>query len=289
MIETCLYQYLENHRYINDEVLDLLKNELDKKIYLYGDQLKASLEAPKRIRKYFVAPLKGIYLLVDLIINCSSGSNGGKRILSNAYFTYNDELRNLGYHVYRPTWSVVWKKNHLFDFRFFWQAENLKKKFRDGEFRYLLSDEFIDIVNKFNKYFKNMVLRTNLKALCVHNDLEFFEKLAISVFQKTCRPSFLFLHGLPCRYNNLDDNRTTYMVLWGEQIKKNYIQAGVDESKIFISGHPFYKDLPRKDLKFSFDDVLVITKNIPGSPLISKNTIIAEIGFGIQAMHSGNV
>jgi hypothetical protein len=72
------------------------------------------------------------------------------------------------------------------------------------------------------------------------------------------------LHGLPGRYNQIDDNRSDYLIVWGEKIREHYIKVGINPNKIFISGHPSYKQPELTKLKFSFDSVLILTKPLNG-------------------------
>ena len=112
------------------------------------------------------------------------------------------------------------------------------------------------------------------------------EKIAITVFNKIKKPSFLFLHGLPERYNNLDDNRTNYLIVWGEKIKENYVHHGVSPEKIFISGHPYYSSFKKGDLRFSFDNILVITYALSGGQPRSNSYQLKDRGRAILYLYS---
>ena len=35
----------------------------------------------------------------------------------------------------------------------------------------------------------------------------------------------------------------------------------MDPNKIFVSGHPYYNELTKKELRFGFDDILILSKS----------------------------
>jgi hypothetical protein len=103
-------------------------------------------------------------------------------------------------------------------------------------------------------------MASDAKALFVPNDVSFFENLSIAIFKELKRPSFIFLHGLPGRYNIIDENRSDYLIVWGEKIRQYYIQTGFSPEKVLVSGHPFYTDPGKKELRNDLSDILVLAK-----------------------------
>jgi len=90
---------------------------------------------------------------------------------------------------------------------------------------------------------------------------------------------------LPGRYNSFDDNRSDFLIVWGEKIKENYINVGVNPNKIYVSGHPYYKTLNTLNLKFSFDDILVLNNSIDGAHH-SDGIIMGDRGNSILYLFS---
>ena len=75
----------------------------------------------------------------------------------------------------------------------------------------------------------------------IHNSMNYpMERMAIDAGKEMGIPTVVFLHGLPARYNKIDDNRANYLCVWGEGIKEQYINVGVDPDKILITGHPSF-------------------------------------------------
>jgi hypothetical protein len=262
-----LTAYLKQNQVISEEWYDCLRYELDKHIYYYGNHFTRPLERVQSDKKE-----KAKYDLKMLISNVK-GRFPGKAIdkskpivISNAYFNFNDELSKAGFTVIQPPWTNDRNSWGYYDEGLVQLCIKIKRLFEFSDFSYLLSDEFIDILKEFREGFKNFVLKEQIAALVVPNDETFFENISIKIFKAIQLPSFIFLHGLPARYNTIDENRSDYLIVWGKKLKELYEQNGMPGNKIFVSGHPAYRNLSNEVPEFSLKDVLVLTKTIPGSP-----------------------
>ena len=252
-------------KFKSDPVLfDALKYEFDRRIYHYGDQFKHPFNInSKNISQNLRRILKRGYL-ISKIISTSNKSICKPRILSSAYFTLNSELSEMGYEVFCPTWSLTKGKNVFPDLELYEGAHKIETILRRASFNYLLSDNFKVEVEKFKKQLTLSLKKHEVKAVIVANDLGFFENMLIDVCKQIKIPSMIFLHGLPGRYNSIDDNKTDYLIVWGEKIKQNYIDYGFNPDKIIVSGHPYYKKFKPGALAFSLDNILVLTKPMCG-------------------------
>lgn len=279
-----LFDYLRRTDAIDEKVLDYLKYELDKRIYYFGGHFKNPIERQHSIRLRFRRNLKKCYARVKLAASQLPVSSS-KRLMSSAFFSLDVELKKLGYFVCRPSWSVNLANlaQPLYpDPGFTAEAIRLEMALLSESYKNLVAKSFTDGVLRFKEQFSDSISRLKMAALCVPNDLSFFYRLSIDVFQEAGLPTFLFQHGLPGRYNHIDDNRTDYLVVWGTKIKQLYVAAGVDESKILVSGHPFYKEPPRKELEFGFRDILVLDKGSQeGAPSASDKVILSDRGNSI--------
>lgn len=268
-----LLDYLKENCQLNEVTFDLLKYEFDKRIYYYGEQFKHPFEGNNKgiylfLRKYLKAIFINYTILTNKIANCERGN-----ILSSAYFSVNSELNKIGYSVYCPPWSISRDRNIYPDSEVYFHGRKLKNFLLHACFSDLLGMEFLEILKNFEQLLASSLRRNNIKAIIVANDIAFFENLLIKICKEINIPSFIFLHGLPGRYNDLDDNQTDYLVVWGDKIKENYITHGIAPSKIIVAGHPFYQQLGRKPLKFSLDKILVVTKAMSGAQFRDKTRI----------------
>jgi len=263
-----LIDYIRENFNVDKGILESIKYELDQHIYYYGRQFKYPkerqydlanriTERTKKILKHYASLISSI-CTPDII-------NGKKNILSNAYFSTNAELNKLNFNVYRPPWNIGRDFKVLTNQEILREVEYFKKSFQRKSFIDLISQEFINKIQTFKSKQKKYFLDNEIDALFVPNDVSFFENISINIFRQINRPSFIFLHGLPGRYNNIDENKTDYLIVWGEKIKEHYVRAGIVQDKIFVSGHPYYKELRFKDLRFNLDTPLIITKSMSGA------------------------
>lgn len=263
-----LFKYITKSEKIDDQLYDNLRYVLESKVYYYGnhflypDEKSTGRESARRRMKHVLRTIYAYYRL-----SRKKNNSSGIKVLSNAYFTFNDELQDLGFNVLSPNWSFAKNSRHLFgNVPFHKATEVIRKQVFDSEFSYLISDSFADEYYRFRQKLTDLVVEENIASLVVPNDVSFFENLAIQVFRELKRPSFIFLHGLPARYNIIDENRTDYLIVWGERIKEHYIDMGFSPEKILVGGHPLYKKLATKEVRSALDNVLVLAKVGTGSP-----------------------
>ncbi len=271
MSRSYLLDYLKDSGLINQAKLDLLKYELDQRIYYYGNHFKHSKEneiiCSKTLKwncRYLLQYiLIYVYIIFYLLFKDNKRHNK-KTIISNAYFSVNEELKKLGFDILRPIHNLI-VGGGVQKFKIIREFTRIDRKIRIGNFNYLLSDNFLKELDLFENDLMEYYKSINVDALVVSNDISFFEQLNIRIFKKLGKPSFIFLHGLPGRYNIYDDSQADYLIVWGEKIKQNYIDAGFKSDKILVSGHPFYSQLPNQPLRNSFENILVVSKSLHGA------------------------
>lgn len=263
-----LLDYLKDNQKNKKEKIDLLKYELDQRIYYFGGHFKRSREKEIILSqtgfarfKYF---LRNIYAFCLLFKTVKKSS--GKIIISDAYFSVNARLAGLGLNILRPLHSLVWGGRPAGNFKILSEFIALDKVIRSGDFRELLSDSFLKQLDLFTDQLTEYYRSLGVDALIVPNDISFFEQLNIQVFKRLGKPSFIFSHGgPPGRYNIYDENQTDYLIVWGEKIKQHYIKSGFKPDKIIVSGHPFYERLSAEPLRYGLDNILVISKSLNGA------------------------
>jgi len=280
-----LLDYLKNNSYFTQTRYDNIRYELDKYLHYYGDHYKYPHEFQgKKSESLLRIYIKRLFVLYKILQNRKSKAIG-EMILSNAYFSVNEELKNLGYQVFCPSWRMVNDRNVLSSFNLFLRSEKIKSKFSNSNFNELLKEDFITEINEFEEELTLLLRKRKIKSLFVPNDVSFFENLSLQICKRLGIPTFIFLHGLPGRYNQIDEHRSDYLIVWGEKIKENYIKTGMNPDKIFVSGHPYYKKLEFSKLRYSFNNVLVLTKSIVGAHH-SDGVILGDRGNLILYLYS---
>jgi hypothetical protein len=272
-----LLSFLKQEQILNAYWYDCLRYELDKHVYYYGNHYMRSLESVQNDKtekaKY---ALKILRSTVKEKLSKKSVNKSNPVIISNAYFNFNDKLSKPGFTVIQPPWANRSDLSY-YDAGIVNLCIKIKSLFEFADFNYLISKEFIQLLEKFSNLFKSFITKEKIAALIVPNDENFFANISVKIFKELGLPTFIFLHGLPARYNTIDEHRSDYLVVWGKKMKEIYMRKGMAENKIFISGHPKYQKGIKKSIEFSLNNILVLTKTIVGSPH-SSGMILSDRG-----------
>ncbi len=272
-----LIDYLRHDLNLDPDIIESLKFELDQHIYNYGQQFRYPREIwnkGKIQERFFNRILNTGFRYYQLFFKNRKISNQSGVIVSNAYFTVNEELRKLGFEVFRPLWSPMWSLSGenltLYNKKLYETTNLLKQGFIKNNFVDLINDKILGVIRKYRQDLMEYYVTKKVHALFIPNDIGFFENLSIKILKEIQIPSFIFLHGLPGRYNIYDENRSDYLIVWGEKIREHYIQTGFDRKKIYVSGHPYYNSYQGNELRFNFDDILLVTKSMNGAQFSDK-------------------
>lgn len=257
-----LTNYIKQNYKIDPQILDNIKFLLDSHIHHFGNNFKSPIESSRKgFYHYFRLIIRRLYIVFKIIQNANVVKDK-KRILSSSYFSVNSEIEKLQYQVFCPSWSMSGNRNVLSTISFFLYTELLSHHLNKYNFGQIISSEFANEIVLFKNKLKIFLIEKQIDAIIVPNDQTFFANVLIEVCKQVKIPSFIFLHGLPCRYNDIDENRADYLIVWGNKIKENYIKAGINSNKILVSGHPYYTFNAPENLKFSFENILIISKSI---------------------------
>jgi len=240
---------------IAKKYIDFFKIELD--WHIYNSEFQKSIQ-----NETYVDLKRKLYKLFQYSNTLLSGfdkkANKNLNILSSVAFP-DGLLNNLGYNFFKPIWNSHIKTNVFEDFKTINWYHNVRKKINSKNFNELLDVEWYHNLHEFQNHLVSEYSKKDFRALFLGTDQIFYSKYCIEVFNKMQRPTFVFSHGLPGIYSKEVDNRSDYLMVWGEKIRENYIEAGFDSSKIKVVGHPKYKDIPKnKTLRSDLSDVLVI-------------------------------
>ena len=283
-----LIGYIKKNSNIDEDIFDAIKYELDRHIYFYGDNFDYPRERTATVKAWLKTIHNDMSRECSVMLKALSGNKPGSKtnnIISSSYFSINDELRQAGYNVYRPLWCDGKYRDAIIDINLYRESEAIKDIFVRGDLTDIISGRFIKRIRSFKERLKNYYIDNNISAIVVPNDISFFENLSIKIFKEIKRPSFIFLHGLPGRYNEIAESRSDYLIVWGNKIKENYIKAGFRGEKILVSGHPYYKEPRGGELRFGTEDILIITKSMPGAQQ-SDEVRLSDRGNSILYLYS---
>ena len=277
------FSYLRKTSILDKKTLELIKYELDKKIFLFGDHFNKSYERMNFTKLKFILSL---FFKNLLALKYSKKSNIKNAVLFNANFYLTPEFQKKGYELITPELYYRTKLSFLGGLSTLNKMELIKYLFVNGDMFYLLSKSFENKILDLKKELKSYIINNDIKALFLSNDMAFLEKLLISIFKELNIPTFIFLHGIPTTYNNIDNNRADYLVVWSDKIKNTYINIGLDKEKIIISGNPIYSSKKINNLSFNLNNLLIITHSITQSPENSEKLILQERGALLTYLYS---
>lgn len=268
-----IFDYLLSAGRLDSDTYDLLKYSWGRKIYNYGEHAGFSLENAG-IKRTARRLIRALYVLFAVLINTRSVDQTERNVISNAYFNFNKELRRSGYNVYAFPWNFSNDRLMIGTRELAKYVNTLLRYLEELPFNEIVNESFLDLLRGFGEIFAEFVVGKNIVAAVVPSDVTFFENFVVKSFRKLGRNSFIFLHGLPGRYNSIDENRSNFLIVWGEKIRQNYMKYGFDRRKIIVTGHPNYKEKLRSDpLRNTLEDVLVLTKAIDVSQFSDRKRV----------------
>ncbi len=239
------------------ELFDIFLYESNGILYNYGDHQKGNVHSRFNLLKSLATRW---ILKIKSVVSGTLKKEPTDLIISNAYVTV-----PLGTRIVAPPWSASFR-NNVYPGNVYKTINAINKVRNARSLRAIYSKEFYNLIKAYKRCIEEFVKKNKLKAAFFPNDLSFYENLTIHTLNGIGIPTFVYLHGLPARYNRIDDNRAKYLVVWGEGIKKNYVDAGVDPDKILTLKHPVYHSFQFTSLRSSLDNILVLTKAINGTP-----------------------
>lgn len=246
------------------EVLEWMKYFLDNRMYYYGNNFLCPYEA----RPHKIEIRKYIYKLYTRIRRKTISYEDS--VISNAYFNVSSYIKEEGLKVVPPPWET----NNMSK-----ESQETIYQMEFSDFNKVVSDSFSRKVYCLKDELKDFFLKNNTPFLLLSNDLVPIHRIAIDVCRELGIASGIFLHGLPARYNSIDDSRADYLFVWGEKIRDNYLAVG-SQTSIVVVGHPNLSSI--KIEKKSPQNVVVLSRAINGAPSSSDHHQVDERGICIQ-------
>lgn len=257
-MEQYLIKYLKdfNENSLIEKYIDFFKVELDWFIYNYGENFSKTHSRQRKRIKYDIYR-KTQYL--SSLFKKNNTESDKINILSGVLFQNQDVLHELGVNLVSSVFQPIGFNNIIGDYKSIHLLNKKNLIIKKGVFNDLLSKElFLEfeylqktLLKKYNEY--------KFRALFVSTDQYFETKYLIDIFKQLQKPSFIFSHGLPGIYSLSVDNRSNYLMVWGDQIKQNYVNNGFNADKIFVTGSPSFSDFNiKKKLRNSLDNILII-------------------------------
>lgn len=244
---------------IEQSDIDKIKIELDWRIYHYGENFSNPLEN-RRFPIDVNILLRNIKNRLLFLKNSIRGTQKNS-IISSIYFAnFYTYLTSLGYSVKSPVWLPM---GYAIDGDMpLWQSKNrVSALLETATFRELLGEKSLHVFKNFERELHDYFIKSDPLALILFTDQYYFSKVALEIFKKIERKSFILSHGLPGIYSKEVDNRADYLLVWGKKMRANYIKNGFEDNKIHVVGHPGYSQNGNQlPLRNSLEHILVLPK-----------------------------
>jgi hypothetical protein len=236
--------------------------DLSSYFYFYGDHFNKS---PKQIIKIYLIRIISYFIGIMNRIRITKERNN-RTIISDSYFTINDELSKLGLPISRTPWTLDKNNTNTFNLNLY-KYRNLLTKMINSGIDSVLSKDFKAVHELFYENVYSYVKRSDSLALILPADATFSQRIIIKVFKNLNKPSFIYLHGgLPSSYDPYRFNLTDYLLVWGDKLKEEYVKNGFNREKLIVVGHPYYEKIPdRGSLRFELNSILVLSKPVLGN------------------------
>ncbi len=256
---------------------DYLKSELDKRIYYFGNHFKNRFENENN-RKLLKTCLLYIFSFVTIkYFYFPKKRRNELNVISSAYFKFGGQLNKSGFRSYPTPWSIN-KSGSLLSLREFITLRIFIYNLEISNFAAITGIEFEKKIERVSILLNKILINRKIVGVFLPQDVGILERITISHAKKLGIPTFVVLHGWALRYGNtVNDNYADYICVHGEALRDNLISSGFKREKILVIGHPYYSNMiyPTQ-LRFSFEDILVISKPLPGQPLEIDNRLFGR-------------
>lgn len=246
------------------EILEWMKNVLDNRVYYYGQHFSNPFKQPLK-KSYVRSKLAGVYRKYKFPKESYEGV-----AICNAYFNVSENIRREGLKVTLPPWETY---NLSENGNMTWY------QMQYADFNIVLSEDFERQVYSLKDELMMFFKKNHTPFLLLSNDILPIHRMAIDVCKELGIPTGIFLHGLPARYNAIDDSRADYLFVWGEKIKTNYINAG-SKTNIVVVGHPDFSSFNIEECHPN--DVVVLSRAVQGAPSDSSVHVVDDRGICLQ-------
>jgi hypothetical protein len=256
-MERYLINYLKENT--SDEIckkyIDFFKCEMDWFIYNYGEHISRYISRKGKKIGVISKQILNTLILFQKVKTFKDKIN----ILSGNHLIKKIYLWNLGFNPLSSIFQPLGKRQIIGDTMSIKLDERIRKAIYWDSFRDLYNKDLFLELEENQKNIIKQFKEFNIRALLLWNAQYFSSKYLIDISKQIGIPSMVFSHGLPGIYSKEIDNRTDFLMVWGERIKENYVRCGIEPTKIFITGNPKYKyiNIP-KTLRNSLNNILII-------------------------------
>lgn len=222
-------------------------------------ELDAKIYDPKKLHHSVISLLKEF---VNIIFKIRFNSDNKEKSINASYIEVNKV------NVYSSLWSFKNNNKILFDLKLFICFVKISAILKFANYYTIKSGNYDHYFKSWFTLLSNYLITNNFKRIILSHDLTFFEKSIIHVSKINNITTSVYLHGIPARYNEIDDQRADELYVWGDAIRSNYLKVKKNKCRIKVVGHPIFSK--NFDNSFpvinNYDRILILTKSINKIP-----------------------
>lgn len=264
VMKSILCEAIQGARPEYAQMVDLLSSELSNYCFGDGEHLSSyvsNVSFVKRIRIWLRIRSRIAELQQKLVD--STESMGQPVVSYQGYFNTQavvSQLRNQGLFLRQVPWIKKNKQNDVFC-----RYSSLERVINQKNVDVLLCEKTFELIRIMENLLAEYYSQKSIRGLVLPFDCYCIQRMAIAAAQKNGVPSMVYLHGIPGVYSAVDNNRADYLAVWGEAIRQEYINRGINGNKIVVVGHPEFSGISSlPSPRFSFDHIVVLTHSLPG-------------------------
>ena len=287
-------QYAEKYSSLSKENFDLLYYQLDKCVWCHSDYWRNSLQIYKTIElncncksifslqksfafiKSIITRFRNFFLLKKEIKN----DNYNEIVICRSYFNFKADFPFCCFDLFDFSFLDVNKYKN--DIKLIMEVE---ENFKTEGLNYFLSSEMNEKINQLKESLIRIYSSNKVKAFFTYADSDFWSRILILVFKKLNKPTFLYVHGMPGIYKSVY-NRSDFLLVWSEKMKRNFIDAGMPKEKIILWQNKKYAGITASLKKVELSSVVVLGYTIPGSDPCCDKTRTFQRNFGLTLLYA---
>ncbi len=169
-------------------------------------------------------------------------------------------------------------------------------KYVEPGLNFLISKEFISLINLYYQTFLRIFYEENIKAVVLTSQNSIFDKCVIAVAKNCGVPVLRIQHGIAVDLvppDGGDCDKSMYKLVFSDNVKKELMDVGWDENKLIVVGSLIFDDIGKisKTLKENNEIIfLIATSPFVETNLLSENeyrTKIETILRSIEKINAG--
>lgn len=272
-------------RGLDPDVTDNLKYAVERHLYHYGSHFRNGFEGVGR-----TLPVPEAVALLESAIPAILRIEGdagwldrvmepyrGKRILfdcsyinrgagtADAQGVFRNVLASSGWTLVPPPWADPAPRSE--DWRILSSILGVFETTQTSSVQLLLNPDYQALLARVLAILRKVFAAAPIGGLLAPYAETLFERASLRMCTEMGKVSMVVLHGaLPGAATPESLGPARHIVVWGEAIRRSFVESGLDPSRVVVVGNPLVEKLPGPVARPDFHSCLVLTRAQNGAP-----------------------